>query len=101
SGQAPLSEAALNKAVQGPEPSWEVYSRLTDIYIAKQQYPKAQALMDQAVTRFDHSPVLYPKRIQVYRLEGQNEQANALVPQCKAAKIDELYDACKKANGES
>jgi predicted Zn-dependent protease len=100
-GQAPLSEAALTKAVSGPEPSWEVYSRLTDIYIAKQQYPKAQALMDQAVTRFDNSPVLYPKRIQVYRLEGQTEQASTLMPQCKAAKIDELYDACKKANGES
>ena len=100
-GQAPLSEAALTKAVQGPEPSWEVYSRLTDIYIARQQYPKAQALMDQAVTRFDNSPVLYPKRIQVYRLEGESDQAASLMPQCKAAKIDELYDACKKANGES
>jgi len=100
-GQAPLSEAALTKAVMGPEPSWEVYSRLTDIYIAKQQYPKAQVLMDQAVARFENSPVLYPKRIQLYRLEGQTDQAATLMPQCKAAKIDELYDACKKANGQS
>ena len=53
------------------------------------------------MTRFENSPVLYPKRIQLYRLEGQTDQAAGLMPQCKAAKIDELYDACKKANGES
>ncbi|HWA30124.1 MAG TPA: M48 family metalloprotease [Rhizomicrobium sp.] len=98
-GEAPQSEAALVKAVNGPEPSWEIYSRLTDIYIARNDYAKAQALMDQAVTRFDNSPVLYPKRIQIYRARGDLAEANALMPQCKAADIDELYDACKKANG--
>lgn len=96
-GQAPQSQAALEKAIAGPEPSWEVYSRLTDIYIAQDQYPRAQTLMDQAVTRFDNSPVLYPKRIQLYRLQGRMADANALLPQCKSADIDELYDACKKA----
>jgi tetratricopeptide (TPR) repeat protein len=98
-GQAPQSEAALVKAVSGPEPSWEVYSRLTDIYIARGDYARAQGLMDQAVIRFENSPVLYPKRIEVYRASGDLGNAKALVPQCKAADIDELYDACKKANG--
>jgi tetratricopeptide (TPR) repeat protein len=99
-GQKQLSQAALERAVSGPEPSWGVYSRLTDIYIAKQDYARAQALMDQAVTRFNNSPVLYPKRIQLYRLEGQESQAASLMPQCRSADIDELYDACKKANGQ-
>src|SRR5205823_9771705 len=31
---APLSDAALQKAVKGPEPSWEVYARLIDRYLA-------------------------------------------------------------------
>src|SRR6185503_17104729 len=62
-----LSEAALAKAANGPEPSWEVYSRLTDIYVSRGDYPKAQALMDRAVLRFENSPVLLPKRIEVLR----------------------------------
>jgi predicted Zn-dependent protease len=94
-----LSEAALVKAANGPEPSWEVYSRLTDIYIARNDYTKAQALMDQAVTRFEDSPVLLPKRITVLRGAGRQADAAALIPKCKSYGIDELTDACKKAAG--
>jgi thioredoxin-like negative regulator of GroEL len=94
-----LSEAALVKAANGPEPSWEVYSRLTDIYIARGDYTKAQALMDRAVVRFENSPVLLPKRIEVLRGAGRQSEAQALVPQCKRYDIDELTDACKKAAG--
>lgn len=96
-GNKPQSEAALVKAANGPEPSWQVYSRLIDYYIAQQQYPKAQAAMDQAVTRFDNSPVLYPKRITLYRVTGRQSDADALVPQCKKVDISELSDACEKA----
>jgi tetratricopeptide (TPR) repeat protein len=96
-GQKPQSEAALVKATNGAEPSWEIYSRLIDYYIAQQQYAKAQAAMDQAVTRFDNSPVLYPKRITLYRVAGRQSDADALVPQCKKVDISELSDACEKA----
>jgi hypothetical protein len=96
-GNKPGSEAALVKATQGSEPSWQVYSRLIDYYIAQQQYPKAQAAMDQAVTRFDNSPVLYPKRIALYRVSGRQSDADALVPQCKKVDIKELSDACETA----
>jgi tetratricopeptide (TPR) repeat protein len=99
--QAALSEAALVKAVNGPEPSWEVYSRLADIYVARGDYPKAQALMDQASTRFDNSPVLLPKRIQILRGAGRQADAEALLPQCKGYDIDALTDACKKAAGKT
>ena len=95
-----LSEAALTRAAAGPEPSWEVYSRLTDVYIARNDYAHAQALMDQAVIRFEDSPVLLPKRIQLYRLQGRDGDAQALVPKCKTYGIDELTDACKKAGGK-
>ena len=97
--QAPQSEAALVKAANGPEPSWEVYSRLADLYMARSDYAKAQALMEQAVRRFENSPVLLPKRIEVLRGAGRESDAQALVPQCKGYDIDELTDACKKAAG--
>jgi hypothetical protein len=97
--QGTLSEAALVKAADGPEPSWEVYSRLTDIYVARGDYPNAQALMDKAVARFENSPVLLPKRIEVLRGAGRMNEAQALVPQCRKYDIDELTDACKKAAG--
>ncbi|MBV9571307.1 MAG: M48 family metalloprotease [Alphaproteobacteria bacterium] len=99
--QNALSEAALVKAANGPEPSWEVYSRLTDIYIGRGDYPKAQALMDRAVVRFENSPVLLPKRITVLKGAGRQSEAEALVPQCKKYDIDELTDACKKAAGKA
>ncbi|HSC18441.1 MAG TPA: M48 family metallopeptidase [Rhizomicrobium sp.] len=97
--QSTLSEAALVKAANGPEPSWEVYSRLTDIYVSRGDYPKAQALMDGAVVRLENSPVLLPKRIEVLRGAGRISEAEALVPQCKRYDIEELTDACKKAAG--
>lgn len=96
---AALSEAALVKAANGPEPSWEVYSRLTDIYLARSDYAKAQALMDRAVMRFEDSPVLLPKRIEVLRGAGRQAEAQGLIPKCKSYDIDELTDACKKAAG--
>jgi predicted Zn-dependent protease len=96
-----LSEAALARAAAGPEPSWEVYSKLTDVYIARNDYAHAQALMDQAVVRFEDSPVLLPKRIQVYRLQGRDGDAQALLPKCKSYDIDALTDACKKEAGKS
>jgi predicted Zn-dependent protease len=94
-----LSEAALLKAVNGPEPSWEVYSRLADIYISRNDYPKAQALMDLAVSRFEDSPVLLPKRIEILRGAGRMADAAALVPKCQRYDIDELTDICKRAAG--
>jgi predicted Zn-dependent protease len=99
--QPQLSEAALVKATNGPEPSWEVYSRLLDIYIARNDYAHAQALMAQAVTRFDDSPVLLPKRIQILHGMGQQAEAENLLPQCDAYDIKELYAECKKMAGKS
>jgi hypothetical protein len=96
-GHEPKSEAALLNAVNGPEPSWAVYSRLADIYIAHRDYSKAQALMDRAVTQFDDSPVLLPKRISLYHLEGRDADARQLLPKCESYKIDALNDECKKA----
>jgi len=97
--QAKLSEAALARAANGPEPSWEIYSRLVDVYIARRDYAHAQALMDRAVIRFEDSPVLLPKRIHLLRLEGRSADAQALLPKCKSYAIDELTDACKKEAG--
>jgi Zn-dependent protease with chaperone function len=99
--QNALYEAALLKAVSGPEPSWEVYSRLLDIYIGRHDYVKAQALMDEAVTRFDNSPVLLPKRIEILRAAGRQADVVALVPQCERYEIPELTDICHRAAGKT
>lgn len=99
--QNQLSEAALQKAVNGPEPSWEVYSRLLDIHIARNDWAGAQTLMDQAVARFDNSPVLLPKRIEILHGAGQQAEAEKLLPQCNSYDIHELYDECKKAAGRA
>ena len=95
--QKPLSEAALQRAANGPEASWEVYSRLIDIHLARKDYPGAQQLMDQAIQRFEDSPVLLPKRVQILAGQGDFAGASALLPKCKSYDIKELYDACKKA----
>jgi Zn-dependent protease with chaperone function len=99
SRQEPQSAAALVAAVNGPEPSWAVYSRLTEIYIAHGDYSKAQALMDRAVMQFDDSPVLLPKRITLYRLEKREDEASKLLAKCRSYNIDALSDECKKSAG--
>jgi hypothetical protein len=96
-GQPAQSEAALVRAVNGPEPSWEIYSRLLDLYIARQDWTKANLLMAQAVTRFDNSPILLPKRITILRGSGQTGEVPALVSQCKKYGFDELTAQCKSA----
>ncbi len=96
----PLSDAALQKAVRGPEPSWEVYARLIDRYVAKGDYARAQALMVEAVARFDDSPVLLPKRIAILHGMGNDGEAQGLLPQCQRYDIRELMDECKKAAGQ-
>jgi len=56
-------------------------------------------LMDQAVIRFEDSPVLLPKHIQILAESGDEPGAAALLPKCKSYDIKELYDACRKAAG--
>jgi len=98
-GNKQLSEAALVRAANGPEASWEIYSRLIDLHMARNDWAGALKLMDQAVIKFEDSPVLLPKHIQILAQSGNEGGAQALLPKCKSYKIDELYDACKKAAG--
>jgi hypothetical protein len=100
-GKAPLSQAALTKAVSGSEPSWQVYARLIDIYIARNDYPHAQVLMADAVRRLEDSPVLLPKRIGIAHAMGDQLTVQDLLPKCDAYDIRELNAECKKAAGEN
>jgi tetratricopeptide (TPR) repeat protein len=96
-GQEPRTVTALLNAVNGPEPSWAVYSRLADTYIAHRDFSKAKELMDRAVTQFDDSPVLLPKRITLYHLQGRDDDAGQLILKCQSYNIDALNDECKNA----
>ena len=87
------------RAANGPEASWEIYSRLIDLHMARNDFAGALKLMDQAIVKFEDSPVLLPKHIQILVASGDTGAAQALLPKCKSYKIDELYDACKKAAG--
>jgi hypothetical protein len=100
-GQKPLSEAALQRAANGPEASWEIYSKLIDVHMARNDWAGALRVMDQAVIRFEDSPVLLPKHIQIFESSGDSASAQALLPKCKSYDIKELYDACRKAAGSS
>ena len=91
------SEAALERAAAGPQPSWQVYSKLIDIRMARQDYASAEQLMNQAVTQFQDSPVLLPKHIAILEVQGRSDDARALNSKCKSYDIDPLTDACKKA----
>ena len=57
--------------------------------------------MGEAVTRFDNSPVLLPKRIAILHGMGNDSEAEALLPQCQGYDIRELTDECKKAVGKA
>lgn len=98
-GSKAQSEAALQRAANGPEASWEIYSRLIDYHTARGDWSGALRLMDQAVVRFEDSPVLLPKHIQILVGAGRESEARGLLPKCKSYDIDELEDACKKALG--
>ena len=93
------SEAALTRAANGPEASWEIYSRLIDVHVAREDWAGALLVMDKAVVRFEDSPVLLPTHIRLLAGSGDGAGARALLPKCKSYDIDELYDACKKAAG--
>ena len=82
--QKPLSEQALQRAANGPEPSWEVYSRLIDIHMARNDYVGAQTIMNQAVVRFENSPVLLPKRIQICRNRATSPAPTRFCPSARA-----------------
>ncbi len=102
-GQKPQSEAALTRAANGPEASWEVYSRLIDLHMARNDWAGALRVMDQAVIRFEDSPVLLPKHIQI--LSGrwrshQRAQAQDLMPRCKSYDIKEPLRFLQEGGGE-
>ena len=91
---------SFRQAIKGPEPSWQIYSRLLNIYIGRKDFAKAQGVMDGAVTRFDNSPVLLPKRIEILHGAGRQQEAEALLPQCEGFDIKELYALCRKSAGK-
>ncbi len=93
------SEAALVRAANGPEPSWEIYARLLDVYIARNDYRDAQALMDRAVARFEDSPVLLPKRIHLLRLEGRASDAQALMPEMQELRHRRAHRCLQERGG--
>ncbi len=95
------AQAALNSAVKSPEPSWIAYSALIDDDIKRGDYTSAQAVMTNAVTRFEDSPVLLPKRIEILHHLGRQGEAENLLSQCDSYDIKELYTECEKAAGKA
>ena len=96
-GQKPQSEAALQRAANGPEASWEIYSRLIDVHVARGDWAgalKADGPGGGAVRGFAGAAAqAHPASGGLGRCAG----ARALLPKCKSYDIDELTDACKKA----
>jgi hypothetical protein len=53
--------------------------------------------MQEAVIRFEDSPVLLPKRILIQTRLGNTAEAQRLLAQCDGYDIRELHDQCEAA----
>jgi hypothetical protein len=95
--QAAAAEAARQAALRSPEPSWIAYRSDIDAKIARADYAAADATMTEAVTRFEDSPVLLPKRIAILHALGRDPEARQLVTKCTTYDVKELRQQCEDA----
>jgi hypothetical protein len=91
------ADAARQAALRSPEPSWIAYRSDIDAKMARGDYAGANVTMTEAVTRFEDSPVLLPKRIAVLHGLGRDPEARHLVTQCRTYDVKELLQQCEDA----
>jgi hypothetical protein len=91
------AQAARMAALQSPEPSWIAYNSEIDDRIAQSDFAGADTVMQEAVIRFEDSPVLLPKRILIQTRLGNTAEAQRLLAQCDGYDIRELHDQCEAA----
>lgn len=96
--RAAEAEAARAAAIASPEPSWIAYNAEIDARLESGDLAGADMVMADAVTRFDDSPVLLPKRITIQNRLGNNAEVRRLMSECDGYDIRELHDQCEAAS---
>jgi beta-barrel assembly-enhancing protease len=97
--RAAEAEAARQAALRSPEPSWIAYNAAIDEKIRVRNFAAADATMQEAVQRFEDSPILLPKRITILHGLGRDPEARQLITKCTSYDVKELRAQCEKALG--
>jgi hypothetical protein len=99
SSQGREADAAMARAaaIASPEPSWIAYNAEIDQRLESGDVAGADMVITDAVTRFEDSPVLLPKRISIQTSLGNDDEARRLLSQCGDYDIRELRDQCEEA----
>jgi predicted Zn-dependent protease len=91
------AEAARQAALHSPEPSWIAYNSAIDEKIRVRNFTAADTTMQEAVQRFEDSPILLPKRITILHGLGRDAEARQLLTKCSTYDVKELRTQCEKA----
>lgn len=90
----------LEKAVQGPEPSFDVYRQAIRIYRDDGKIQKADALIEDAWLRFKEPAGLYPFRIDAMLRKNDREAAQKLTTTCRLVFRDNSKSCVKASQGK-
>jgi hypothetical protein len=95
-GKQGLSIKNLELALKEPNTSMAVYKQLVNLHQASGNPKKALLVLAKANREFNNPTILYPLRVKIEVLAGNQEQALNLTKECKR-RARKLYKACRKA----
>ncbi len=99
-GEKTKQRINLEKALKGPEPSFDVYRQAIGIYRKSGKIKTADKLVDDAWKRFKEPPGLYPYRIDVLLRSNQREAAQKLTTTCRLVFRDNAKSCVKASQGK-
>ncbi len=99
-GETTKQRLNLEYALKGPEPSFEVYRDTIRLYRDSGKIKAADALIDEAWTRFKEPPGLYPFRIDALLRSNQREAAQELTTTCRLVFRDKAKSCVQASQGK-
>lgn len=99
-GETNKQRLNLEYALKGPEPSFDVYREAIRLYRDSGKVKAADALIEDAWTRFKEPPGLYPFRIDVLLRRNQREAAQELTTTCRLVFRDKAKSCVQASQGK-
>lgn len=99
-GETNKQRLNLEYALKGPEPSFEVYREAIRVYRDSGKVKAADALIEDAWTRFKEPPGLYPFRIDALLRQNQREAAQKLTTTCRLVFRDKAKSCVHASQGK-
>lgn len=99
-GEKRKQQINLERALKGPEPSFDVYRNAIGIYRSEGNIKQADRLIDDAWARFKEPPGLYPFRIDVLLRNNDREAARDLTATCRLVFRDNARSCVKASEGK-